>query len=130
MTFPNPAALLRHRPPAVLTGEVIEFTGQRLTATSNGDGPWSWPALLEGGAQAAGLLVGAQPQGLSNRAVIADYRKVAIGALAHQGPVRFTATIDRRVMQFWRCRIAVHDGTGALLLEGTVTLAPPGGERA
>ena len=130
MTFPDPATLLRHRPPAVLVREVVEFTGARLVATSNGVGPWTWPALLEGAAQAAGLLVGAQEGGLSNRAVIADYRNVAIGAATHQGPARFTATIDRRVLQFWRCRIAVHDGGGAVLLEATVTLAPPAGERA
>jgi len=129
MTFPEPATLLRHRPPAVLVREVIELTGDRLVATSNGTGPWTWPALLEGGAQAAGLLVGTQVDGLSNRAVIADYRQVGIGAATHAGAVRFTATIDRRVMQFWRCRIEVHDGAGALLLHATVTLAPPSGER-
>ena len=129
MTFPDPATLLRHRPPAVLVREVVEFTGERLVATSNGDGPWTWPALLEGGAQAAGLLVGTQEGGLSNRAVIADYRNVMIGAAAHAGPARFTAVLDRRVMQFWRCRIEVHDAAGALLLSAMVTLAPPGGER-
>ena len=129
MTFPDPATLLRHRPPAVLLREVVEFTGDRLVATSNGAGPWTWPALLEGGAQAAGLLVGAQDGGLSNRAVIADYRNVTIGAASHAGPARFTAILDRRVMQFWRCHIEVHDAAGALLLSATVTLAPPGGER-
>jgi len=129
MTFPDPATLLRHRPPAVLVREVIECDGTRLVATSNGAGPWTWPALLEGGAQAAGLLAGAQPDGLNNRAVIADYRQVGIRALAHDGAVRFTATLDRRVMQFWRCRIAVHDAGGTLLLDGMVTLAPSAGER-
>ena len=129
MTFPDPATLLRHRPPAVLVRDVVEFTGEQLVVTSNGAGPWTWPALLEGGAQAAGLLVGAQDGGLSNRAVIADYRNVVIGAETHQGAARFTATIDRRIMQFWRCRITVHDAGGALLLEATVTLAPPSGER-
>jgi hypothetical protein len=129
MTFPDPATLLRHRPPAVLVREVVEFDGQRLVATSNGIGPWTWPALLEGGAQAAGLLAGSQPDGLSNRAVIADYRSVGIHALAHEGAVRFTAMLDRRVMQFWRCRIAVHDAAGTLLLDGMVTLAPPGEPR-
>jgi len=129
MRFPDPATLLRHRPPAVLLREVIDFSGERLVATSNGVGPWTWPALLEGGAQAAGLLAGAQPGGLSDRAVIADYRNVGIHALTHDGAVRFTATLDRRVMQFWRCRVEVHDAGGALLLDGMVTLAPPGGER-
>ena len=53
MTFPDPATLLRHRPPAVLVREVIDFDGKRLVAASYGTGPWTWPALLEGGAQAA-----------------------------------------------------------------------------
>jgi hypothetical protein len=58
-----------------------------------------------------------------------DYRNVGIHALTHDGAVRFTTTLDRRVLQFWRCRIAVHDAEGVLLLDGMVTLAPPGGER-
>lgn len=128
MMFPDPATLLRHRPPAVLVREVIALTPERLVATSNGTGPWSWPALLEGGAQAAGLLAGTQVDGLTNRAVIADYRHVRIGAASHAGAVRFTATIDRRIMQFWRCRIEVHDEADRLLLQATVTLAPQGGE--
>jgi hypothetical protein len=130
MTFPDPAALLRHRPPAVLVRDVIDFTGARLTCASAGDGPWTWPQLLEGGAQTAGLLAGAQPNGLSNQAVIADYRAVRLHAAGHTGPVVFAAEIDRRVMQFWRCRIVATATNGRLLLEGTVTLAPPGSATA
>jgi len=126
MTFPDPASLLRHRPPAVLVREVVAFAGDRLVCTSNGSGPWRWPQLLEGGAQTAGLLAGAQGDGLSDRAVIADYRAVRPAVLDHHGAVQFTATIDRRVMRFWRCRIEVRADDGTLLLEGTVTLAPPG----
>lgn len=127
MTFPDPASLLRHRPPAVLVDRVRAFSGDRLVCTSNGAGPWTWPQLLEGGAQTAGLLAGAQKDGLSNRAVIADYRSVRVLAATHTGPVEFTAAIDRRVLQFWRCRIEARDAAGALLLFGLVTLAPPGG---
>jgi len=126
MTFPDPASKLRHRPPAVLVGDVVAFSGDRLVCTSNGAGPWRWPQLLEGAAQTAGLLAGAQPDGLSEHAVIADYRAVRVLAPTHQGQVCFTATIDRRVMRFWRCRIEARAEDGALLLEGTVTLAPPG----
>jgi hypothetical protein len=126
MTFPDPASVLRHRPPAVLVGVVVAFSGDRLVCTSSGTGPWRWPQLLEGGAQTAGLLTGAQPEGLSEHAVIADYRAVRVLAPIHEGAVWFTATIDRRVMQFWRCRIEARATDGALLLEGSVTLAPPG----
>ena len=126
MNFPDPATLLRHRPPAVLVGDVVAFTGDQLVCASTGAGPWHWPQLLEGGAQTAGLLAGAQRDGLTDRAVIADYRGVRVLAPAHQGPVRWSATIERRVMQFWRCRIEACTDDGTLLLEGTVTLAPPG----
>jgi hypothetical protein len=125
MTFPDPASLLRHRPPAILVGEAVAFTGDRLVCTSKGRGPWHWSQLLEGAAQTAGLLAGAQRDGLTDRAVIADYREVRLIALNHQGAVRFTATIDRRVLQFWRCRIEVRADDGTPLLAGTVTLAPP-----
>jgi hypothetical protein len=127
MTFPGPASLLRHRPPAVLVDRVRAFSGDRLVCTSNGEGPWTWPQLLEGGAQTAGLLAGAQEDGLSNRAVIADYRSVRVEAETHAGPVEFTAAIDRRILRFWRCRIEARTAGGALLLSGLVTLAPPGG---
>ena len=126
MTFPDPATLLRHRPPAVLVGDVVAFTGDRLVCASSSGGPWHWPQLLEGGAQTAGLLAGAQRDGLTDRAVIADYRGVRVLTLAHQGAVRWSATIERRVMQFWRCRVEARTDDGTLLLEGTVTLAPPG----
>jgi len=124
MSFPDPASLLRHRPPAVLVGEAVAFTGDRLVCASNRRGPWHWSQLLEGAAQTAGLLVGAQRDGLTDRAVIADYREVRLVAPDHEGDVRFTATIDRHVLQFWRCRIEVHADDGTLLLAGTVTLAP------
>jgi hypothetical protein len=127
MTFPDPASKLRHRPPAVLVRDVVAFSGDALVCTSQDAGPWRWPRLLEGGAQTAGLLAGAQPDGLSEHAVIADYRAVRVHAPTHQGAVRFTARLDRRVMRFWRCRIDARAADGTLLLEATVTLAPPPG---
>lgn len=126
MTFPDPASKLRHRPPAVFVRDVVAFSGEGLVCTSHGSGPWRWPQLLEGGAQTAGLLAGAQTAGLNDQAVIADYRAVRVHAPLHHGPVRFTATLDRRVMRFWRCRIEARAEDGTVLLEGLVTLAPPG----
>jgi hypothetical protein len=130
MTFPDPASVLRHRPPAVLVDAVLEFSGDRLVCSSRDRGPWPWPRLLEGAAQTAGLLAGAQAGGLSDRAVIADYRAVRIGAKAPDGLVRFTASIDRHVMQFWRCRVDARTPDNLLLLDGLVTLAPFGPETA
>ena len=124
MTFPHPTSVLRHRPPAVLVGSVVAFSGDRLTCRSVGSGPWEWPQLLEGGAQTAGLLAGAQPDGLHPEAVIADYRGVRVLAATHAGLVSFVASIERKIMHFWRCRIEARAEDGRLLLDGLVTLAP------
>lgn len=124
MRFPDPRTVLRHRPPAVLVSAVTAFSGDTLMALGVGDGPWPWPKLLEGAAQAAGLLAGAQEGGLADTAVIADYRDVIVHAATHAGPVRFRAALDRRILHFWRCRIEARAEDGALLLAGTVTLAP------
>jgi len=47
-----------------------------------------------------------------------------VHATTHAGPLRFAAHLERRVLHFWRCRVEVRDAAGALLLEGSVTLAP------
>jgi hypothetical protein len=124
MSIPTPERMLRHRPPALLVDAVLSYTGTSITCSARGEGPWTWPRLLEGAAQTAGLLAGLQPDGLTNMAVIAEYRGVLVHAQESDGPVRFTAEVERRLMRFWRCRLAVYAGD-ALLLEGSVTLAPP-----
>ena len=130
MTFPDPASVLRHRPPAILVRSVREYAGDRLVCAGLDEGPWPWSRLLEGGAQTAGLLTGAQTDGLSDRAVIADYRSVRVLVPAFDGRVQFAATLDRRVLRFWRCRIEARAEDGTLLLSALVTLAPPGAETA
>ena len=49
----------------------------------------------------------------------------AVGRRPHDALSRVAATLDRRVMQFWRCHVEARATDGTLLLEGTVTLAPP-----
>jgi hypothetical protein len=100
-----------------------------ITCTSRGRGPWRWPRMLEGAAQAAGLLVGIENADGPRAPVIAEYRDVVVHAASHRGPLRFVAAIERRVLHCWRCRFEVRDGRGAVLLRGRVTLAPPHGER-
>jgi hypothetical protein len=124
MTFPDPATVLRHRGPAVLVRSVVEFSGERLVCSSSDGGVWPWSRMLEGAAQTAGLLAGAQADGLASDAVIADYRDVRVLTPSHAGHVRFRAVIERRVMQFWRCRVEAEDPDGHLLLTARVTLAP------
>jgi hypothetical protein len=124
VTWPDPARLLRHRPPALLLGRIAELDGDRLACTSRRAGPWRWAELLEGAAQSAGLLAGLQPGGPSNTAVIAEYRSVGVHAASHAGRVRFVARLERRVLDFWRCRVEARAADGTLLLDGRVTIAP------
>jgi len=120
----RPEQLMRHRPPALLLGGGIESTAAGLACDGIDDGPWRWARLLEGAAQAAGLLSGLQPGGPGPAAVIAEYRDVAIHAARHEGPVRFQATFDRRILAFWRCRVEARSADGRLLLSGLVAVAP------
>jgi hypothetical protein len=80
--------------------------------------------MLEGAAQCAGLLAGLQPGGPGNTAVIAEYRAVAVHVRSHAGPLAFVAHLERRLLHFWRCRVEVRAADDALLLEGSITVAP------
>jgi hypothetical protein len=119
----RPDRILRHRPPALLLGTVVEASAAGLACDGIDDGPWRWARLLEGAAQAAGLLAGLQPSGPDAAAVIAEYRDVAIHAARHEGPVRFHAALDRRILGFWRCRVDARGADGGLLLAGRVAVA-------
>jgi hypothetical protein len=125
MTLPPLDRMLRHRGPALLLATVDVIGDDRLACGSNGAGRWPWPRLLEGAAQAAGLLAGLQPGGPGKTAVIAQYRDVVIHTAEHSGAVRFHARLDRRVLHFWRCAVEVRGAAGELLLDGMVTIAPP-----
>jgi hypothetical protein len=96
-----------------------------MVCTGVDAGRWSWPRLLEGTAQVAGLLAGLRRGGPGNRAVIAEYRDVALYADTHRGAVRFEARLERRLARFWRChceaRAAADD---RVLLSSRVTVAP------
>lgn len=123
MTLPPPAALLRHRPPALLLGAVEAHGAGRLICRGIDARRWPWPRLLEGTAQAAGLLAGLQPGGPGARAVIAEYRDVTVYVDAHCGQVRFDTRVERRLAHFWRCRCEVRAPDGRVLLTSRVTLA-------
>jgi hypothetical protein len=123
VTTPPPARLLRHRPPALLLDAVEAHDGRRLVCRGIDARRWPWPRLLEGGAQTAGLLAGLQPGGPGSRAVIAEYRDVALHVESHRGQVRFEAQLERRLAQFWRCRCEARAADGRLLLAARITLA-------
>ncbi len=125
--LPPPAALLRHRPPALLLGAVEAHASGHLVCRGIDGRRWPWPRLLEGTAQAAGLLAGLQPAGPGARAVIAEYRDVAVHVDLHRGPVRFDTHLERRLAHFWRCRCEARTTDGRVLLASRVTLAPERG---
>ncbi len=120
----RPEQLMRHRPPALLLGTVSEASAAGLACDGIDGGPWRWARLLEGAAQAAGLLSGLQPGGPDAAAVIAEYRNVTIHSVLYHGRVRFHAAPDRRILRFWRCRVDVRSADGRLLLSGLVAVAP------
>jgi hypothetical protein len=120
----HPEQLLRHEPPALLLGGVARAAATELSCDGVDGGPWRWARLLEGAAQAAGLCSGLQPGGPGPAAVIAEYRGVTLHTARHEGPVRFHAALDRRILGFWRCRVDARSADGRLLLSGLVTVAP------
>jgi hypothetical protein len=124
MTLPAPADVLRHRGPALVVAAIEGFDGTTLRCRSAAEGPWRWPRVLEGAAQTAGLLVGLAAGGVSNRAVIAEYRDVAVGPRERPGPMHFAARVERRLLHFWRCRVEARAADGEVVLRCAVTLAP------
>lgn len=125
MTLPVASALLRHEPPALLLGPTEAHDATHLRCRGVDEASWPWPRLLEGAAQVAGLLAGLQPGGPPNTAAIAEFRDVVIHRASHTGGVGLEATLDRRILHFWRCRVAVRSATGEALLDALVTIAPP-----
>jgi hypothetical protein len=63
---------------------------------------------------------------LDATAVIAEYRDVRVHAAHTEGRLRIHAELGRRVLQFRLCRVEVRSTDGAILLDGTVALAPGG----
>lgn len=124
MKLTPPAALLRHRPPALLLGAMEDRDAGRLVCAGIDAGRWSWTRLLEGTAQVAGLLAGLQAGGPGDRAVIAEYRDVAVHVPGHRGRVRFEARVERRLAGFWRCRCEARSADGQVLLSSRVSVAP------
>jgi len=123
MKLTPPATLLRHRPPALVLGAMETRDAGRLVCTGVDAGHWPWTRLLEGTAQTAGLLAGLQPGGPGDRAVIAEYRDVAVHAATHRGDVRFEARVERRLAGFWRCRCEARGADDRVLLSSRVTVA-------
>jgi predicted hotdog family 3-hydroxylacyl-ACP dehydratase len=123
VSWPTPASLLRHRPPALLLDEIVARDDTALHCRSAAR-DWTWPSLLEACAQTAGLLAGMRSEGLDNRALIAEYRDVTVHAATYAGPARFEARFDRRILGFFRYAVTAHGAGDDVLLAGLVTLAP------
>lgn len=124
LTGRDAGELLRHVPPALLLGSVVAHDATGLVCASRDAGPFGWAELLEGAAQAAGLLAGVLAGAEGTGALVAEYRDVEAHVARHAGDVSFHAALERRVLRFWRCRTRVADAGGRVLLTARVTLAP------
>ena len=110
-----------HRDPIVFVDTVESYQPGAIVCSSRITGPWDWPQMLEGAAQCAGILVGLEHE---HESVVAQYRHMAIHGLVHVGALRFAARRERRFLGFYECHIEVRDLPGAIIISGSLTLAP------
>lgn len=123
MTFPHPRAWMRHRGPALVLNAIEAWNGDEARCRAAA-GRWTWPRLLEGAAQTAGIACAIEEPAWRHGAVVAEYRDVEILAETHDGPVRFVARPERRLLAYRRCAAVATDETGTPLLRAVVTLLP------
>lgn len=123
MSLPDPAAALRHGPEALLLERLETGADGALVAVTRA-GDWTWPRMLEAGAQAAGLACGLARDGLANTAVTAEYRDVRIVVPHASGLLQLRPRLERRLLHFRRCAVEVCDERGRTLVTARITLAP------
>ena len=115
------AALLRHRPPALLIAAELEVAedGQRRFATVARD---EW--LLDAAAQAAGLCVRSDDAALAGRAfVVAAYERVVQASRPGPGVHTLAVRRLRSFLQMHQFTVTIAAG-GVQVLAAQVTLAP------
>jgi hypothetical protein len=125
VAHPPPSQLLRHRAPALLVDEIESVHDAALTCLGHRR-HWHWLQLLDGAAQAAGMLTALLPDGLGPVRVVAAYDDVVLHAPAHDGPVRWTARSTRHTLGMPQLDVVARDPTDdRLLLTVRVTLSAP-----
>jgi len=123
VTYPAPDAWLRHRGPALVVASIDSWDGSSIRCGAT-ETRWTWQRLLEGAAQAAGLACALLDPRWRDGAIVAEYRDVEILADTHAGRVDFTATPERTLLAYRRCRAAATTAAGTPLLRARVTLLP------
>ena len=119
------AALLRHRPPALLIASEVGVAedGQRRFATVARD-EWHWTQLLDAAAQAAGLCVRSDDAALAGRAfVVAAYERVVQASRPGPGVHTLAVRRLRSFLQMHQFTVTIAAG-GVQVLAAQVTLAP------
>ena len=119
------AALLRHRPPALLIAAELEVAedGQRRFATVALE-QWHWTQLLDAAAQAAGLCVRSDDAALAGRAfVVAAYERVVQASRPGPGVHTLAVRRLRSFLQMHQFTVTVAAGD-VPVLAARVTLAP------
>ena len=118
------AALLRHRPPALLVArELAGVDGRRRFATVARD-EWHWTQLLDAAAQAAGLCVRSDDAALAGRAfVVAAYERVVQASRPGPGVHTLAVRRLRSFLQMHQFTVTIAAGD-VPVLAARVTLAP------
>jgi len=111
--------LLRHGPEARVVIAVESHEGDHLVAKAGANEPW--PRLLDGAAQAAGLLARALAGAPLEGGVLAEVRDLRFEPGGGADP-RIEVVFERRVLGLWRFGFTVRSGRRAIL-SGRLTLA-------
>ena len=127
MSFPPVTSLLRHRPPALAVERVEEHAEDRLVCSSVPARRWWWFELLDGAAQAAGLLLRGSTGRPLSAVVVAAYDELDLNVQSHEGPVRWEARRKRRVGEMHQFEVSALAEDGHKLLSALVTLVPVAG---
>lgn len=119
------AALLRHRPPALLVAAEVaaaEDGLRRFTTVARDE--WHWTQLLDAAAQAAGLCLRSDDATLAGRAfVVAAYERVVQASRPGPGVHTIAVARLRSFLQMHQFVVTVATA-GAPVLSARVTLAP------
>lgn len=120
------AALLRHRPPALLIASEIPTDathGPRRFVTVARD-EWHWTQLLDAAAQAAGLCLRSDDAALAGRAfVVAAYERVVQASQPGPGAHTIAVCRLRSFLQMHQFTVTIA-AAGVPVLAARVTLAP------
>src|SRR5437870_1932289 len=127
MEYPHPADLLPHELPAVFIGKIQSVAPNFISCRATTCRTWTWPQLLEGSAQAAGLLLRLRHRDQSSirpHYIVVGYDNVKIWSSTFKGLVCWDARRVREILDVTQFYSRAYDQSSTLILEATVALGP------